>query len=341
MEAKLLSRDEFRESVFERDGNKCVFCKRPAQDAHHIVERRLFPDGGYYIDNGISVCGTCHYRCEMTDLSVEDAREAGKIRFIVLPPEYYPDQPIDKWGNPILPDGRRMRGELYYDENVQKVLAAGMKLPHFTQYVKYPRTWHLPWSQGATSDDRVLENTANFRGRTVIVTEKMDGENTTMYSDYIHARSVDGRSHPSRAWVKNLHGQIGWQIPEGWRICGENLFAEHSIPYRDLPSYFMGFSIWNEKNTCLSWPETLEWFDLLGIKPVPVLYNGLYKGDEIRALYDDKKDWEKREGYVIRLADAFSYGEFDSSVAKYVRKDHVRTAKHWMHGQPVKPNHLL
>lgn len=49
---KLLTRDEFREGVFERDGHKCVVCGDDARDAHHIMERRLFADGGYYMENG-------------------------------------------------------------------------------------------------------------------------------------------------------------------------------------------------------------------------------------------------------------------------------------------------
>ena len=52
----LLSRDEFREGVFERDGHKCVVCKEQGKDAHHILERRLFNDGGYYLDNGATLC---------------------------------------------------------------------------------------------------------------------------------------------------------------------------------------------------------------------------------------------------------------------------------------------
>jgi 5-methylcytosine-specific restriction endonuclease McrA len=45
---ELLNRDEFREGVFERDNHKCVICGKPAVDAHHIMERRLFPDGGKF-----------------------------------------------------------------------------------------------------------------------------------------------------------------------------------------------------------------------------------------------------------------------------------------------------
>jgi hypothetical protein len=36
--------------------------------------------------------------------------------------------------------------------------------------------------------------------------------------------------------VANLHAQVGWKIPPGWRVYGENLFARHSIHYRHLPN---------------------------------------------------------------------------------------------------------
>lgn len=48
---------------------------------------------------------------------------------------------------------------------------------------KYPRTPHLPWSPGATKDDVRCINTEIFTGKRVVITEKMDGENTTLYSD--------------------------------------------------------------------------------------------------------------------------------------------------------------
>lgn len=42
---------------------------------------------------------------------------------------------------------------------------------------KYPRTMHLPYSYGRSSDDRVLNTVDHFAGREVVVTMKMDGEN--------------------------------------------------------------------------------------------------------------------------------------------------------------------
>lgn len=342
----LHSRDRFRELVFERDGGKCVFCDKPAEDAHHILERRLWPDGGYYLDNGASVCGEHHMQCESTDLTVEDVRRACGITRIVVPPHLYQDQPYDKWGNPVLSNGQRVRGELFFDESVQKVLAG--KLHLFTHWVKYPRTYHLPWSPGMGDDDRMMQHPGDFvygaPGR-VIATEKMDGECTTMYRDHYHARSVDSANHPSRNRVKAFWGQICGDIPDGWRVCGENLFARHSIAYDNLPAYFMGFSIWNEKNICLSWDDTLEWFELLGITPVPVLYDGDWFDLNPLGLPEFSKiklkiDPTVCEGYVLRVAGEFPYHQFRHCVGKYVRADHVQTVKHWMHGQPVVPNGL-
>ncbi|ASV44116.1 hypothetical protein PBI_SCTP2_101 [Salicola phage SCTP-2] len=337
---KLLSRDVFRNAVFERDNHKCVVCGYPAQDAHHIMERRLFHDGGYYIDNGASVCGECHIKCEQTVISVEEIREYAGITKVVVPEHLYPDHSYDKWGNGILENGMRTKGELFYDDTVQKVLKQGGVFHLFTEYVKYPRTKHTPWSKGIHDDDRVHKTMKPFHGQRVIVTEKLDGENTSLYHDYIHARSIDGQSHASRDWVKNFHRTFAHDIPKGWRICGENMYAQHSIAYNNLDSYFYGFSIWNEKNECLSWDETLEWFDLLGIQPVPVLYDGIYDENHIKTLYDDTKHWSSMEGLVIRIAESFPYAKFMSSIAKVVRKDHIQTAKHWKFGQPIIANGL-
>lgn len=172
----LLERNDFRESVFKRDGHKCVLCFEPAQDAHHIIERRLWGDGGYYLNNGASLCGKCHIKAESTDISCEEIRSAAKIERVALPEHLYRDNEYDKWGNIILPNGSRIKGELFYDESVQKIL--GDKIKDFSSYVKYPRTYHLPFSESRTKDDRTLSDCSIFEGREVVVTEKMDGATT-------------------------------------------------------------------------------------------------------------------------------------------------------------------
>jgi hypothetical protein len=166
----------------------------------------------------------------------------------------------------------------------------------------------------------------------------MDGENTSLYREAIHARSLDSAHHPSRSWVKGLQGQIGHSIPEGWRLCGENCYAVHSLTYSELPSYFFLFSIWNEQNVCLSWSETEEWAALLELQTVPVLYKGLFSEQQLRKL-TDSLDLGTQEGIVVRLAKGFHYEEFGESMAKWVRSGHVTTDEHWM-SKPVFPNGL-
>lgn len=205
-------------------------------------------------------------------------------------------------------------------------------------FTKYPRTPHLPWSPGATDDDKILADLSHFANKRVIITKKMDGENTTMYSNHIHARSVDSRGGVDRDWVKTMWSGIAHDIPEGWRICGENLWARHSIAYDELPSYFMAFSIWNEINVCLGWDDTVQFCALFGIEHVPVIYDGNWDEVFTRCLHS-QLDPEKDEGYVVRLADRFHYDNFGTSVAKYVRPGHVQTDKHWRH-QEIIPNGL-
>lgn len=201
---------------------------------------------------------------------------------------------------------------------------------------KYSRTFHFPWSVGATNDDKIMKDMSGFYGEEVVVTEKMDGENSTMSRDYIHARSLDSADHESRHWIKGLWSQIRYDIPEGWRICGENLYAKHSIEYDDLPSYFMVFNIWNEENLCLSFDETIQWCQLLGLEHVPVLWRGIY--DE-KIIKEFELDYSKQEGYAVRVAKSFKYEDFSKFVGKNVREGHVKTSEHWMF-QKIVPNKL-
>lgn len=100
-----------------------------------------------------------------------------------------------------------------------------------------------------------------------------------------------------------------------------------------MKSYFYGFSIWNEQNICLSWDDTLTYFELLGITPVPVLYDGIYDEELIKNIQIDTNTCE---GYVLRLKNQFRFEDFKSSVAKFVRSNHVQTDSHWMTSAIIK-----
>src|SRR3989344_4073672 len=141
---------------------------------------------------------------------------------------------------------------------------------------KYPRSYHLPWSEGATDDDKTLTSADHFVGQEVVVSCKLDGENTSIYPDgHIHARSLDSQPHDSRNWVRALVAQIAWDIPATMRVCGENVFARHSIAYEALDTYFLVFALF-EGELSLSWDEVEAYSEMLGLQTVPVLYRGMW-----------------------------------------------------------------
>lgn len=205
---------------------------------------------------------------------------------------------------------------------------------------KYARTPHLAWSEGISPDDIVLSNENMFDDKNVVVTEKVDGECTSWYTDKIHARSLDSKDHPSRHLVKSLWARIKHNIPDGMRIVGENVFAQHSIYYNSLPSVFLVFAIFDGE-TCVSWNELISFCEMLGLNHVPVLYQGKWDKDKVMKCFTGKSVYgDIQEGYVVRNFDCFLNKDFDLNVAKFVRKNHVQTNNHWM-SQKIVPNKII
>ncbi len=218
-----------------------------------------------------------------------------------------------------------------------------------TDQLKFSRTFHVPWSLGATNDDKVLKSMDHFEGKEVVITEKLDGENTTMNRVAIHARSLDSKGHWSRERVKQLYNeQIRWklsmedQYDEIHRICGENMQAKHSIHYTELEAWFYCFAIFSRSNVCYSWDDMKLLCSELGLKTAPLLWRGIFSWSAFVANNVQQHVYSKvsklggiQEGYVIRLADEFHYDDYGTSVAKFVRENHVTTGEHWMFNSSV------
>lgn len=210
---------------------------------------------------------------------------------------------------------------------------------------KYPRTAHLPWSEAATIDDRCMSDLAGLAGVEVVVTEKMDGENSTIYADgFVHARSIDSARHESRDWLRAQAAMwTGW-LPEDGRLCGENVYAEHSIGYNNLDSWFLLFGIW-QSGWCWSWDATVGWCERAGAVMVPVLWRGRFPDSPLVAerllerVWSDQRDPSVSEGYVVRPTAGFDVAGFGRLVGKRVRAGHVQTGDHWMF-RPVVRNGL-
>lgn len=200
--------------------------------------------------------------------------------------------------------------------------------------VKYPRTPHLPFS-GAVASDDVRTSLKHLDGE-LVVTEKLDGENTTFARDFFHARSLDSRHHPSRDWVKNLWSNIRFMIPEGRRLVVENLYAKHSIGYDDLESFAYGICV-IDGDRVLPWDETVAVFEDFSIPTVPALARGSFTFNELEDIFVNL-DWNVSEGVVVRTVDGFALDKFGANVAKAVRPGHVVTSDDW--SRNWQPNQL-
>lgn len=210
--------------------------------------------------------------------------------------------------------------------------------------MKYPRTFHVNFSPGATSDDKILKDHRYLIDVPLIITDKLDGSNVCFTRKECFARSHAGSpTHKSFDLAKAFHNTIKYNIPEHINIYVEYLYAKHSIYYDKLKSYFNIINIYDqETDRWLSWEEVQSWAEKLYIPTVPVLFHGSFSKEEdleitITSLMKQPTNYSDiREGVVIRLQDSFYNKYFPIYVAKYVRKYHIQTNIHWKKQEIVK-----
>lgn len=208
--------------------------------------------------------------------------------------------------------------------------------------MKYPRTYHVPFSPGATKDDKKLKDGwfEYYRGKEIVLTEKLDGENSCLCQ-----RGVFARSHGTETrspWSINLWGDDGlyWEvkgfIDDDLLVFGENLYGEHSIHYSKLKDYFHVFACYNETtDKWWSWDDVKFVSKVLGVPHVPTLWRGKAESeDQIKEIIFQTMNMpsaygDTKEGVVMRVTDEFDGDDFPNYVCKYVRPNHVQTDEHW------------
>lgn len=156
----------------------------------------------------------------------------------------------------------------------------------------------------------------------------MDGGNLTFYREAFHARSLDSGVHPWDTRAKAVHERVRHDIPHGWRISVESMWARRSVAYDTLPGVVLCFGVWDEHGTLLSWDDTTTWAELLDLPLVPVLYRGTSLPDALAA-WSTQRDEDHSEGFVVRDAGPIAGADFTERVAKWVRPGHVRTDATW------------
>lgn len=347
---EILERNDFRNRVLQRDGNKCVFCQRTDNLAvHHIVERKLFNNGGYYISNGASLCPDCHLKAERCEISCQEIRSKAKIKEIVLPDGFDKNQTYDKWGKVMREDGLK----------------------------KYPRTPHIEFSKIQSGDeDLSVVPFSDLKGKNLVVEEKIDGASTAISSinknlmlqcrgHYLLGKGDLPQFEQFKTWANTWKNDLVDFLGEDYIMYGEWMSNFHSVYYDLLPHYFMEFDIFDKKNDVfLSTEKRKELLEYLPVRieSVKVLKEGKFETlEEITSLVstshfisenayedlkkemEDKRFPEEQMRIILKLNEKrlmeglYIKWEEDGIVKgryKYVRNGFVQSIKdggqHWM-----------
>ncbi|KAA9352796.1 RNA ligase family protein [Larkinella humicola] len=211
---------------------------------------------------------------------------------------------------------------------------------------KYGRTYHYPFSPGTTSDDRINQHYEEHIAPipALVHTEKLDGENNCLNRYGVFARS---HAAPTQSpWTRYLRDR--WELIRhhlgDLELFGENLYAIHSIEYRQLEHHFYVFAI-RDRDCWLSWEETRFYAQLLDFPVVPEL-EVVQAPFRPGVIEKQVKGWANQnsrlgshdaltgqpctmEGIVTRNTDAYTADAFGQNVFKYVRAGHVKTDEHW------------
>ncbi len=213
-------------------------------------------------------------------------------------------------------------------------------IPH-----KYPRTKHLPFSPEIHADDKTHDHPEFFLNKEVVISEKIDGGNCLLWKGDVYARSTGQKA--TQGWFDLVKRQHAWKtkdLAENIFTYGEDIYGIHSLEYDPIKEN-ESYRIFNVRkdDTWYSWDDVIQHASNLDIATVPVLYRGAFHRVNDIAEWCNTHITQKSaigpelEGFVIRIVDSFHNEQFQDSVAKFVRKNHVQTSEHWTKNwQPAK-----
>jgi hypothetical protein len=219
--------------------------------------------------------------------------------------------------------------------------------------IKFPRTPHLEGSRRQLGDEEVaIVPLRDLRGRRLAFTEKLDGANSGISFDGDGALILQSRGHILsggarerqfdlfKRWAHH-HREALWEIlGSRYLMYGEWLYARHTVPYDELPHYFLEFDLLDrETNRFLSTEQRRKLLDGSPVMSVPLLGRGSIENFERFIGRSRCSSTELMEGLYMKWED-------DAKVlgrCKYVRRGFLQALEqeggHWM-DRPIEPNRL-
>lgn len=246
------------------------------------------------------------------------------------------------------------------DEEELNNLLLEWKLPIINLYedgfYKFPRTRHLHSLGSAERNDLLMTNNevTRFLNSYVYVEEKIDGANMGIsidgsdYSLKFQNRShyVNASSHPQFCKLNKWADAFGTHLhsilePDKHILFGEWMYLKHTVPYDNLPSYFVAFDLYDKTiNKFYARPQLEKLLAGTGIPLVPLIYEGEVKDIKQLLEHIHKKSAygdTNIEGLYCKTPDKDK--KYYINRGKIVRENFIRNdSKHWTHN--TEPNIL-
>ena len=209
-------------------------------------------------------------------------------------------------------------------------------------FFKFPTTPHLTvLGNGTVRDDKVFTKNERdaFLDHELIVEEKIDGANVGISFDNSGDIHVQNRGDfllkPYQGQWKKLdewlffNQDVFFDVLENQYILfGEWCFARHSVRYESLPSWFLGFDIYDKTNKqFLSCEGRNGVFRRMKISQTPMLGRGRFSLQELKLFFRTSRfSSSNSEGIYLR----YDQGKWLGERAKLVRPEFVQAIEiHW------------
>lgn len=298
------------------------------------------------------------------DISIEELMSRAKNRrnHPVLSSKKVPEVIIEKnktFDEPDILEGFNRLMHLKDEDQVNQLLSQ-WKLPTIDLYekgfFKFPRTRHLHSLGSAERNDLLMTKTeqTTFLNDYIYIEEKVDGANmgisidSSDYSIKIQNRShyVNSASHQQFCkldkWLSTYSSQLHEILkPDRYILFGEWLYMKHTVPYNNLPSYFVAFDLYDKTiGKFYARPQLELLLKDTGIPIVPLIYEGNVKNlKDILEHINNKSSYGNTqiEGLYCKVPDKDK--KYYTYRGKIVRSDFILDdSKHWTHN--TEPNEL-
>lgn len=187
-----------------------------------------------------------------------------------------------------------------------------------SDFYRFPHTPHLAWlGEGSPRDDKVLvsDEIEKFLSTPVLVEEKLDGANLGVSvgpdggirfqnrGNYLSS-PFTGQFEKLRVWQTIHENSLFDVLNESLILFGEWCAARHSLDYRNLPDYFLGFDVYDKhKNIFWSAERRDALLSKIGLSAVPRIAQGKFNLEELKKIVSGKSSIYRDgniEGIIIR-----------------------------------------